>query len=171
MARYRIVPERSTVWIDARSSLHPIHSETSGLSGYFAGEVSPSGRLDPSAAVAAVVEMPVAALSSGNPLYDREMRRRVDARRYPVIRGELREVKETQQDGSYLMRGDVTFRGVTRSYTGEVTLRRLERGAVEFTGQHTFDIRDFGMEPPKILMLRVYPEVDVRVRIVAVPEG
>ena len=32
-------------------------------------------------------------------------------------------------------------------------------------------IRDFGMEPPRILMLRVEPEVVVRVEIVAVREG
>lgn len=171
MARYRIVPERSTVWIDARSSLHPIHSETSGLSGFFVGEVSPGGRIDTALAASAVVELPVAALSSGNPLYDREMRRRVDARRFPLIRGELREIKETERQGTYLVRGDVTFRGVTRAYEDEVVVRRLDHGALEFSGAHTFDIRDFGMEPPRILMLRVHPEVDVRVRIVAVPEG
>jgi polyisoprenoid-binding protein YceI len=171
VARYRIVADRSTVWIDARSSLHPIRSETSGLVGFFTGEVSPAGRIDTASAVSALVELPVAALSSGNPLYDREMRRRVDARRFPVIRGELREIKETGQEGTYLVRGDVTFRGVTRAYEEEVVVRRLDHGALEFSGAHVFDIRDFGMEPPRILMLRVHPEVDVRVRIVAVPEG
>ena len=34
-------------------------------------------------------------------------------------------------------------------------------------GESTFDIRDFGMEPPRILMLKVQPEVGVRVEIVA----
>jgi hypothetical protein len=34
-------------------------------------------------------------------------------------------------------------------------------------GESTFDVRDFGMEPPKILMLRVHPEVNVRVQIFA----
>jgi hypothetical protein len=34
-------------------------------------------------------------------------------------------------------------------------------------GRSTFDIRDFGMDPPRILMLRVHPEVAVRVEIVA----
>ena len=34
MALYTIIPERSRVWIDARSSVHPIHSTTDGLEGF-----------------------------------------------------------------------------------------------------------------------------------------
>jgi hypothetical protein len=34
VARYTIIPERSRVWIDARSSVHPIHSTTDGLEGF-----------------------------------------------------------------------------------------------------------------------------------------
>ena len=37
-------------------------------------------------------------------------------------------------------------------------------------GETTFDMRDFGMEPPRILMLRVEPDVTVRVTIVAEKE-
>ena len=37
----------------------------------------------------------------------------------------------------------------------------------EVLKRHIFDIRDFGMEPPKILTFRVYPEVEVSVDIVA----
>jgi hypothetical protein len=33
------------------------------------------------------------------------------------------------------------------------------------------DIRDFGLRPPSMLGLRVRPEVDVELRIVAVPVG
>ena len=34
MARYIISPDRSRVWIEARSNVHPIHSSTNGLEGY-----------------------------------------------------------------------------------------------------------------------------------------
>ena len=40
-------------------------------------------------------------------------------------------------------------------------------GTLQLSGESTFDIRDFGMDPPKILMLKVQPEVGVRVEIVA----
>jgi hypothetical protein len=44
-----------------------------------------------------------------------------------------------------------------------------EDGTVRATGHSTFDVRDFGLEPPRILMFRVEPEVRVRVEIIAEP--
>jgi len=171
VARYRIVPERSRVRIDARSSLHPIHSESTGLTGFFEAEVLGGGRVNLQVAPAATLELPVELLSSGNAMYDREMRRRVDARRFPTIRGQLTEMKETGRAGRYLVRGDITFMGVTRPYEDEVTLEVLDGGRLLIEGAHEFDIRDFGMQPPRILMLKVHPEVSVRVSIVAEKEG
>jgi hypothetical protein len=43
--------------------------------------------------------------------------------------------------------------------------------SLQLDGEKVFDIREFGMEPPRILMLKVYPEVTVRVSIVADREG
>ena len=47
MTRYSIVPDRSQVWIDARTNVHPIHSSTSGLEGYVELDLEPSGTIDP----------------------------------------------------------------------------------------------------------------------------
>ena len=47
-----------------------------------------------------------------------------------------------------------------------MTLTQTDDRTVTLAGQSTFDIRDFGMEPPRILMLRVLPGVDVRVEVV-----
>jgi hypothetical protein len=167
VARYRIVPERSWVWIDARSTLHPIHSETDGLEGWLELDVHTAGWLNLAETPRGHLALPVGRLRSGNPLEDRELRRVIEARRYPTIDGDLAEVKETGVDGCYLVRGQITFRGVTRGYEDEMTLERLDRRTVRLAGAATFDVRDFGMEPPRILMLRVEPEVAVRVEIVA----
>ena len=35
----------------------------------------------------------------------------------------------------------------------------LDEEIVSLEGSHVFDIREFGMEPPKIMMLKVYPDV------------
>ena len=167
MTRYAIDPRRSCVWIDARSSLHPIHSRTTGIEGCFDADVSDTGRVDTTVTPQARLELPVGLLTSGNPLYDREMRRRIDARRHPIICGELRLMKEADGDGRYLVGGDVTFRGITRSYEDEMSFSVVDEHTVALAGERTFDIRHFGMEPPRILTLRVYPEVTVRVEIVA----
>jgi polyisoprenoid-binding protein YceI len=167
VARYDIVPERSQVWIDATSSLHPIHSQTAGLEGYVEIEVGPDGRVDLSAPPEARLSLPVDRLSSGNPFEDRELRRRISARRFPRIDGELTSMSADGRDGSYVVSGMITFRGETRAYEHEMQISRVDEHTLRLVGGASFDIRDFGMEPPRILMLRVEPEVAVRVDIIA----
>jgi hypothetical protein len=48
-----------------------------------------------------------------------------------------------------------------------MAISRVDPDTIRLTGEETFDIRDFGMEPPRILLLRVEPEVRVRVDIIA----
>jgi polyisoprenoid-binding protein YceI len=163
--RYVVDPSRSRVWIDARSSLHPIHSESDGLEGWVDADV------EDRRVTGGEVALAVDRLSSGNPLYDREMRRRADVRRFPSISGRLTAMEPTGQDGCYRVAGEVTFRGVSRPYQDEMQLQVRDDGAIELDGQRVFDIRDFGMDPPKILTLRVYPDVAVRVSIVATCDG
>jgi polyisoprenoid-binding protein YceI len=165
---YRIVPERSEVRIDARSNLHPIHTSTRGLEGFLELEVLGGGRVDLQSPASAKLSFPVEQLSSGNGFEDRELKRRIDARRFPSIDGVLEELRETGQDGRYRARGDLTFRGVTNTYEDEIAIEEVGEGTLGVVGEHTFDIREFGMEPPKIMMFRVEPEVKVRVEIVAV---
>jgi hypothetical protein len=167
LARYEIVPDRSAVWIDANSSLHPIHSEVRGVTGYVDVELAADGALDLQAVPAGRLELLVDTMSSGNPLYDREMKRRVEARTYPSIVGELTGI-EAAADGSgaYTVRGNVMFKGVTKAYEDRMHVVARE-DLVVLEGEHVFDVRDFGMEPPRILMLKVHPEVAVRVEITA----
>jgi polyisoprenoid-binding protein YceI len=166
VARYRIDPARSRVTIDAKSSLHPIHSETDGLEGWLELDVDGDGAVDLDAEPRAHVEFPVDRLRSGNALEDRELRRRIDARRFPTINGDLTGMESTGRDGCYRVRGNVTFKGVSRSSEDEMTVS-VDADGIQLQGASVFDIRDFGMEPPLILMLKVAPEVTVTVHIVA----
>jgi hypothetical protein len=173
VARYRIVPERSRVWIDARSSLHPIHSTSDGLEGYVELGLGADGAVDLTEQPAGNLSLAVSLLSSGNRMEDREMHRRIDVRRYPTIQGVLREIQPMDGDGRYQVSGEVTFRGVSRSHQDQMTIHQVDEAdpeTVHLTGASRFDIRDYGMEPPRILMLRVEPEVDVRVDVFAVKE-
>jgi hypothetical protein len=167
VARYRIVPEQSLVVIDAKSSLHPIHTRTRGLEGALDLDVLGGGRVNLRAEPRARLSLAVEKLSSGNPLEDRELRRRIEAGRYRSIDGELSDLLETGEETRYVARGDVTFRGVTKTYEDEVVITQVDERTLRLEGTHTFDIRDFGMKPPRILMLRVQPDVDVRIEIIA----
>lgn len=168
MASFRIDPDRSRVWIEARSSMHPIHGEAEGLEGSIEAEVA-GGRIDVTGEPRIRIELPVEKLRSGKKLEDSEMLRRIDARRYPRITGETTELKES--NGRYRVRGDLTFHGVTRQVEGEVTISAPDERSLVIEGEQIFDIREFGVEPPKILMFKVHPDVRVRVQVVARQES
>ncbi len=170
MTRYTIEPERSYVWIDARSNVHPIHSTTDGLEGYLELELSPEGEVDLNSPSAGKLSLSVDRLSSGNRMEDRELHKRIDARRFPTISGELGEIKRSDNGGGYRVSGDITFRGVARHHEDLMNIRSVDDRTLKLDGASRFDIREFGMEPPRMLMLKVEPEVDVKVEIVAVRE-
>lgn len=168
MATFRIDPNRSKVWIEARSSMHPIHGEAEGLEGSIEAEMA-EGHIDVSGVPRIQIELPVAKLQSGKKLEDAEMMRLIDARRFPKITGSTTELKEN--GGRYQIRGDLTFHGVTRQVEGEVTISAPDERSLVIEGEQVFDIRDFGVQPPKILMLKVHPDVRVRVKVVAQQES
>ncbi len=158
------------MWIEARSNVHPIHTEAQGLDGWLELDIA-GGMVDVDGSLIGHLEFPVENLKSGNGFEDRELRRRIDSRRYPSITGDLKSMKRTNGSSDYLVSGDLTFRGVTRSYEDTMTVDEVDNRTVTLAGRSTFDIRDFGMEPPRILMLKVQPEVAVRVEIVAEKES
>jgi polyisoprenoid-binding protein YceI len=90
----------------------------------------------------------------------------VDARRFPTIVGQVRSATAVDGDGRFRVEGDVTFHGVTQPVTGEVRVS-VDGDAVVIEGEHVFDVRDYGITPPRILMLRVEPDVKVSIRLVA----
>jgi hypothetical protein len=47
----------------------------------------------------------------------------------------------------------------------------IDEQTIHLDGTSSFDIREFGMEPPRMLMARVEPEVDIRIEIVAIKES
>ena len=170
MTRYSIVPDRSTVWIDARSNVHPLHSSTSGLEGFVELELEPAGTVHLADTPTGRLSLDVSRLTLGNRLEDREMQKRIDAKRYPRIEGVLAAIAGNGKQGSYRVGGDVTFRGVTRHHEDLMEIAAVDERTIRLTGSSLFDLREFGVEPPKVLMLRVEPEVEVRVEIFAVTD-
>jgi hypothetical protein len=64
-----------------------------------------------------------------------------------------------------------TVHGVTRPVSGTVVVQLTAAGHLDVTGDQIFDIRDFGIESPTVLMFRIYPDVTVRLHVEAVCDG
>lgn len=160
--RFVIDAAASTVRIEGSSTLHPVHAEATGLTGWLELQVA-SGGLEPEGTVRGHVEIPVERLRSGNRLVDRETRRRIDASRHPAIVGDVVAVEAVEPRRLHL-RGTIAFRGETNDVSGAVDVTPVADGLL-LEGAQTFDVRDWGLEPPRLLTLRVHPEVRVSIRV------
>jgi polyisoprenoid-binding protein YceI len=168
LARFRISPQRSELWAEARSSLHPVRVHTSGLEGVVEAELV-RGQLE--LRTPTYVEVETQRLRSGNVLVDGELQRRLDARRFPRIRGELTGVGAGNGPGTTRLTGELTLHGATRKLDVDVTVRQLDARSLEIEGARAIDMRDFGLNPPSFLMFKMQPEVQVRARLVAEREA
>jgi DNA-binding PadR family transcriptional regulator len=160
LSSFELDPERSAVLIDVRSTVGPLSFGTLGVTGTILAafadgllrtDMAPSGRLT----------IDVSGLNSGNRLYDAELLRRIDARGYPSAFVELRECALSGPGARYRLAGELTFHGVTRLAEGTVTVDAVSDRRLVITGEQVFDIRDFAIPSPTMLMLRIYPDVRV----------
>ena len=157
------------VLIEARSTVGPISFGVIGLTGWIEADARDDGiRL--ASPAAAHVDIRVDRLRSGNSLYDAELLRRIEARRFPSASIDLRGCDEISLAHRYRLVGDITFHGASRTLDGtvEAVLRPDRRLVV--TGEQVIDIRDFDLAVPTVLMLRIYPDVRVRLHVEAEPD-
>ena len=161
MSKYQWTTD-STVELHATSSVHPIHGEIHEIRGEAIVEiVDGAPQLDPSPT--GWIECDVDQLKSGNKLEDMELRRRLEVKKYPTIRYEARQVSGGPEQ--FAVTGALTFHGVTREFTENCTAR-IENGSLRVESEHSFDIRDFDVKPPKILKLQVHPDVKIVLHLV-----
>ena len=151
----------SKVAIHADSSVHPIYGDIP-VRGEATVNVS-DGALDVGSTASGFIEADVESLKSGNKLEDFELKRRLEAKKYPTMRYDVKGVNGGSD--RYKVTGTLTFHGVSREFVEECSAR-LEGGALHVEAEHTFDIREFDVKPPKIGPLQVHPEVTISLHLV-----
>lgn len=169
MTTFGVVPDRSVLLIEARSTVGPISFGVMGLTGWVRAGVR-AGALELDVPPAAHLEVAVDGLRSGNSLYDAELLRRIEARRFPRAEVDLRACTPIGR-GHVMLAGELTFHGVTRPVEGTVAAGVRADGVLVVAGEQVFDIRDFGLVSPTVLMLRIFPDVRVRLHVEAAPEA
>jgi DNA-binding PadR family transcriptional regulator len=163
---YHLVPDRSVLLIEVRSTVGPLSFGAIGITGSVRAVVV-DGTLRTEPPPSGTLEIDMSGLSSGNGLHDAELLRRIDARRFPTATVELRNCAASAPGTRYRLEGELTFHGVTRPAQGTVNLEVLPDGRLTVTGEQVFDIRDFAIPSPTMLMLRIYPDVRVRLHVEA----
>ena len=115
---YTLIPERSAVLLSVGTSLGPVTFGALGLEGFIEAAVG-DGEIDPKFAPTAHLEVQVARLTSGNSAYDGELRRQIDARRFPTAYVDLHHATPVDDAArTFLVDGEITLRGVTQPAGG-----------------------------------------------------
>jgi PadR family transcriptional regulator, regulatory protein PadR len=163
---WRLIPDRSVILIEVRSTVGPLSFGAIGVSGWVEAAVQDGlVRADPPPSSQIVID--VSGLRSGNGLYDAELLRRIDARRFPTATVDLRTCSPSGLIARYHLEGALTFHGATRPVHGTVSVEAVGDRRLIITGEQSFDIRDFALPSPTVLMLRIYPDVRVRLQVEA----
>jgi polyisoprenoid-binding protein YceI len=163
---FEVVPGRSAVLVKARSNVGPISFATSELRGEISAEVD-GHSIDTTAPVKAQLIVSLRSLTSGNTLYDTELKRRIDARRYPDAVVELSHASHLAGSDRYELSGRIEIHDVVRVLDGSVTVESLAKGALVVRGQQAIDIREFDLAVPTTLALKIYPEVSIELHLEA----
>ena len=138
-------PERSYVWIDARSNVHPhpLHHRWAGR--VRRGPVLPRWKRGRGGA------------GSGHPFPHRRPSQLGQPHGGPGapaahrFAGATRRSRERwtrsprpKRAGSYLVGGDIAFRGVSRHHEDVMSIENVDEQTIRLAGKSTFDIREFG---------------------------
>ncbi|HUF32463.1 MAG TPA: YceI family protein [Acidimicrobiales bacterium] len=167
--RFEVTPGKSAVLIEARSNVGPIAFGTTGVQGALVVSME-DGAIDlEGAAPEACLSIELLSFSSGNSVYDAELRRRIGAKLHPTTTLALQNVSRIGRTDRYQVEGDLAFHGLTRRISGTVGVEIGDGGELTVVGEHVFDIRDFDVDSPSLLMLRIYPDVRVELQLYATP--
>ena len=165
---YTLVPERSAVVLDVSTSLGPITFGANGVEGFIEAVVE-DGAIDAATSPpAAHLELLVKRMTSGNSAYDSELHRQIGARRFPTAYLDLYAASPLDPPSStFRVHGEVTLRGVAVPAEGVVVAELPEPGLLVVSGEDSLNISDFGIPPPSLFMIKIDPEVKIRLYLEA----
>lgn len=150
------------VRVTARSSLHDTRTVWSRVEGTL--EVDPDA---PEAEPRAEIRVDMRELDTGDRLKNWKLKSDLAPDRYPTATFTLRRLENVRRENGGGFRADAVGLLAWRGRDTEVRLSgrgRLDASAVEAEGRFELDVRHLGVEPPKILMFRVEPVVEVEVQ-------
>jgi polyisoprenoid-binding protein YceI len=161
--RFTIDPTRSRLVIKARSTLHPI-SFSAAVTGHIEA-TQVTGGFDLSAPTSGLIRVNLIDLRSGESRNDAELRHRLEISRHPTATATIRGVRFVAAD-RYHLDGDLTLYGRDRPFVTEAVVT-AEVDAIRASGAIEIDVRDFGISPPRLLVVRVHPEVRIELTLIA----
>jgi polyisoprenoid-binding protein YceI len=121
------------------------------------------------------VKISVAGLKSGESGLDKNLRKAMDAEKYPDVVYSLERYELTKDAGDGVMTaktsGELTISGQTKPVTIDVEFR-LGQDAAAVKGSYTLDMSDYGIKPPTLMLgtIKVRDPVTIRFDLLLKPQ-
>jgi polyisoprenoid-binding protein YceI len=158
-----VIADGSLLTVSARSSIHQF-SYRAPLTGEVEAEVR-DGEFDLTTPIAGAIAVDLESLRGDDPRTDGEMHRRLDTQRFPRAKASVQHVAAHGPD-TYRLTGELSLHGHTKPMEGDATVT-IDGNQLHATGKLTIDLREFGIKPPSLLILRVHPTVEITIDLVA----
>ena len=178
LAQIAVAPGGS-LRIEGDSTLHKWSSTATAVSMTFTlADGAPQGLSEAikAAKVAGMdVKISVAGLKSGESGLDKNMRKSMDAEKFPDVLYKLGkyELAKPTAAGTVAAKttGELTIAGQTKTVTIDVEFT-LGAGAPEVKGSYTLNMSDFGIKPPSLMLgaIKVRDPVTIRFDLVLKPQ-
>ena len=113
----------------------------------------------------AEVAVPVATLDTGIGARDEKLRAMLDATHHPDIHGRFRDVDAVEVQRSGVLPFVLRIREVERPVRAQLSHWQQDDRQARFDAEFDVSLADFGLEAPRVLLLRVQDTVHVTVHV------
>jgi polyisoprenoid-binding protein YceI len=111
------------------------------------------------------VDVPVASMDTGLERRDESMRAMLDAAQHPRIGGRFRDLRPEQVHASGVLPFLLQIRDVERPVQATVSHWQQDDRTARFDAEFDVSLRDFALEAPRVLFVRVGDRVHVTVHV------
>jgi len=166
---YRVDPGNAQVSFDLRATGHTVHGQTDHVT----GQVRAAKTEEAGWELEGEVRVTAASLETGNQRRDRKMRKTslvVESHPEIVFVPKVLLPGKAGEEGSFILGGALTIRGITLPVTIPVSVEERDGGRLRVAGGTDLRWADYGVPNPSFLFLRVRPTLRIRFQVDWVPE-
>jgi hypothetical protein len=169
VSRFVVDSDASRLTAHARSTVHAL-TYRAPLTGEIEATPAGAGGFDLAQPISGVLEVDLAQVRGDDRLTEAEMRRRLEVKRHPHVKAVIDRVTAAGTRDGFHLGGQLSLHGRTVRLEGDAVVT-LDGDRMHATGSVTLDVREFGIRPPSLVLVRVNPAVVVEIDLFAVRSG
>lgn len=164
--KYKVNANLSKISVTAKSTLHDVKASCPGLEGELWGDLSNLTRTGGGS-----LKLDIRRFSSGDRVRDFAVRTHIDVAKFPdALLSDLKILSTEGAPGDLrvIWEGVVRYRFKSPKVQGQARIRD-EGGRIVVEASFPLHLKEVNVEPPKLLFLKVSEEIQIDVKLEALP--